>query len=227
MLGRSVASKTFMLGRSVASKMLRPPTLKAPPEHLFMLNSCMPHFRLYRIFSIKSSSPWVQKFYTPLVLERGSKRPWQYFPPAVVVYDILSPTWSQNQRLSRVGGDNLKQCLTGCGVAMLKQQSQGATPWSTHQAGSSPCELKHSMKTFFMDKQFLEGVGGGLGLSRGLCTVSPTFVHSPPPHLTPPRLSIPKSQLKKNPFYFTQSANCEFRCRFHRKVARKLQKKMT
>ena len=31
------------------------------------------------------------EFYTPLVLGRGWKCPWWFFPPAVVVYKILSP----------------------------------------------------------------------------------------------------------------------------------------
>ena len=34
--------------------------------------------------------PWAQRFYTPLVLERGWKCPWRFFPPAVVVSNILS-----------------------------------------------------------------------------------------------------------------------------------------
>ena len=35
-----------------------------------------------QVWCIKILLPWAQKFYTPLVLGRGSKCPWQFFPPA-------------------------------------------------------------------------------------------------------------------------------------------------
>ena len=53
--------------------------------------SLLQNFQSQRQWCIKILLPWAQKFYTPLVLGKGSKCPWQFFVPAVVVYKILSP----------------------------------------------------------------------------------------------------------------------------------------
>ena len=53
--------------------------------------SLLQNFQSQRQWCIKILLPWAQKFYTPLVLRRGSKCPWQFIAPAVVVYKTLSP----------------------------------------------------------------------------------------------------------------------------------------
>ena len=56
-----------------------------------LLQKCQPQ----RQWCIKFLLPWAQKFYTPLVLGRGSKCPWQFLPPEAVVYEIPPPIISK------------------------------------------------------------------------------------------------------------------------------------
>ena len=65
--------------------------------------SLLKNFQPQRQWCIKISLLWAQKIYTPLVLGRGSKCPWQFFPPAVVVYKILSPIENLPDSDSRLG----------------------------------------------------------------------------------------------------------------------------
>ena len=58
---------------------------------LIPLKILVQNYQPQRQWCIKILLPWAQKFYTPLVLGRGSKCPWQFLPPVAVVYKILSP----------------------------------------------------------------------------------------------------------------------------------------
>ena len=60
---------------------------------LILLKSFLQNFQPQRQWCIKFLLPWAQKCYTPLALGRGSKCPWQFFPPAVVVYKIVLPAF--------------------------------------------------------------------------------------------------------------------------------------
>ena len=56
----------------------------------FFWKSLLQNFQSQCQWCTKILLPWAQKFYTPLVLGRESKCPWQFSPPAVVVYKIFS-----------------------------------------------------------------------------------------------------------------------------------------
>ena len=76
-----------------------------------LLKSLLPNFQPQRQWCIKTLLPWAQKFYTPLVLGRGSTCPWQFFAPAVVVYKILSPNLGAHLRGHNLRGSVLLLCM--------------------------------------------------------------------------------------------------------------------
>ena len=64
----------------------------------FFLKSSLQSVQPQHQWCIKSLLPWAQTIHTPVELGRGYKCPWQFFPPAEVVYKILSPSFRNEGR---------------------------------------------------------------------------------------------------------------------------------